>query len=505
MLLAALLAASVAHAERTPVSAEACGRLGADTESGVAISSSELIVRGAYRASASNVPANSEAAAARSELFRGLPAFCRVTGTIRTSDSSSIRFEVWLPAEQWNGKLLARGYSFYGGPMDPAILAEAIRLGYVTATTDGGGNGERGAHFMLRQPEKLIDVGERAWHSTIAATKVLALSLYGSAPRASYFSGCGGAGRQGLKAAQRYPEDFDGIAVGGIAHDTAHFAFAQTWVWEAAHRSPAHALPAEKLAALNRAVMKMCDSRDGATDGLLQDPRRCEFNPALVECESGDAADCLTTAQVDTARALYAPVINPRTRERIFGPLMPGSELGWTAAISGERPSSYALDFFRYLVFEDPTWDPVKQPLDYDRDLERARRVNETLSAVDPDLTKFVKRGGKLLMFGGWNDIAIPPTANTDYYESVVRKMGASAVANSVRLFMVPGMGHCPGQAFGANATHEFDPLEALIEWREQGKTPPRIVARRFVEGREEREILACPYPQIAVGNECRD
>jgi hypothetical protein len=166
----------------------------------------------------------------------GLPAFCRITGTIATSTSSSIHVEVWLPIEErWNGNFLARGYSFYGGSMDPKVLAEALHAGYATATTDGGGGGERGARFLYRQPQKLIDVGERAWHETVRVSKALAQSFYGRAPRLSYFKGCGGEGRQGLKAAQRYPEDFDAIAVGGIAHDTPHFAFAQMHVWEVAH------------------------------------------------------------------------------------------------------------------------------------------------------------------------------------------------------------------------------------------------------------------------------
>lgn len=501
-----MLAASSFAGEDSPASAsQSCEQLGTHMPADTTITAAKLIAAGAFQAQDSGVSPRPEVAAARAELFRALPAFCRVTGTIRTSRSSSVRIEVWLPADHWNGKFLARGYSFYGGAMDPVVLAEALRLGYATATTDGGGNGERGASFLLREPEKLVDVGERAWHATVVVAKSLATSFYGSAPRAAYFVGCGGEGRQGLKAAQRYPEDFDAIAVGGIAHDTVHFAFAQMWVWEAAHRSPAHSLPAEKLTVLNRAAIRACDRLDGTADGSIQDPRRCRFDPARLECKEGNAADCLTPAQVETARAIYAPLINPRTKERIFGPLQPGSELGWAPAISGERPSSYALDFFKYLVFEDPGWDHTKRPLDYDRDLDRARRVNGSLSAVDPDLTKFVQRGGKLLMFGGWNDTAIPPTANTDYYESVVRKMGRSAIDASVRLFMIPGMGHCPGPAFGGTTTYEFDPLEVLVDWRERGVAPSKIVVRERAEGRKAREVIACPYPQMAVGNECQN
>jgi len=492
-LLVVVVAQSFARTGAATDTTLACRELSAQAPAGTTISSLDLIASGAYQ------PVND-----RAELFRALPAFCRVTASIRTSASSSIRVEVWLPAERWNGMFLARGYSFYGGSMDPVVLAGALQLGYATATTDAGGNGERGASFLLHQPERVVDVGERAWHSTASLAKVLASAFYGAAPRASYFTGCGGAGRQGLKAAQRYPADFDGIAVGGIAHDTSHFAFAQMWVWEAAHRSQAHLLPAEKLAALNRAAIRACDARDGTVDGLIADPRDCGFDPAIVRCKAADGADCLTAEQVDTARAIYSPVINPRTKAKIFGPLMPGSELGWASAIAAEQPSSYALDFFKYLVFEDPTWDHTARPLDYDRDLERATRVAASLSAVDPDLTPFVDRGGKLLMFGGWNDTAIPPTANTDYYESVQRRMGSKVVRDSVRLFMVPGMGHCPGPAFGGKTTYEFDPLELLVDWHLHGNSPAKIIARRVVEGRTEREILVCRYPQIAVGDSCR-
>lgn len=432
--------------------------------------------------------------------------FCRITGTVATSTSSTIRVEVWLPTEErWNGNFLARGYSFYGGSMDRKVLAEALHAGYATATTDGGGGGERGARFLYRQPQKLIDVGERAWHETVRVSKALAQSFYGRAPRLSYFKGCGGEGRQGLKAAQRYPQDFDAIAVGGIAHDTPRFAFAQMHVWEVAHRSKAAYLPASKLPALHRAAIQQCDDIDGAKDGLIQDPRRCSFDPKSIQCASDDQPECLTAAQVETARAVYAPVVNPRTKRRISGPLMPGSELGWASAVSADRPSGYALDFFRFLVFENPDWDYSVQPLDYDRDVERARKVDATFTAVDADLSAFVNRGGKLLLFGGWSDTAIPPTANTDYYESVVARMGVDRVRDAVRLFMVPGMGHCPGPGFGGVEPYEFDPLAILVDWKERGRAPGQIVATRMIEGREKQQVLACPYPHIAVEGTCRD
>lgn len=419
-----------------------------------------------------------------------LPAFCRVAGRIETSSASSIAFEVWLPEAAWNGDFLANGYSFYGAPIDTQRLADAVRRGFATAGTDGGSGGERSASHLLGASEKLVDWGERAWHATTLTAKALIGAYYGRSHRFAYWEGCGGEARQGLKAAQIYPNDFDGIAVGGIAHDTTHFAFAQMWQWEALRDfAAASADVARDLGLLHRAALGACDARDGATDGIIARPQQCTFDPGVAVCSGDDTQPCLAPEQVDAARRLYSPVANPRTGARIFSPLMPGSELAWRPSA---EPSSYAVDFFKYIVFEDPRWDPIGDPIDYDEDVALAEAVHPTVNATDPNLREFIRGGGKLLMYGGWNDTAIPPGANTQYHAALVGELGEEMVANSARLFMVPGMGHCPGPGFGGAATYEFDPLSVLSRWRETGVAPQRLVVERRVEGEATATFVVC-------------
>lgn len=479
--------------------AAVCERLATTSLPATRITAATLVNPGDYRPvvaqPANPTPQQQAQAAVRAELFRSLPAFCQVKAQVTTSPSSSVAIEVWLPVNDWNGHYLATGYSFYGGNMDPVLLAEAIKGGYATATTDGGGGGVRGAAFLLNEPEKLRDVGDRAIHEMTVKAKALINAYYGRTPRYSYFEGCGGEGRQGLAAAQRYPEDFDGIAVGGIAHDTSHFAFAQVWVWQAAHESPASFLPPAKLPALNEAALTACDRLDGAADRLIGNPEQCRFDPVALQCQGAETDQCLTSDQVTTARKIYAPVVNPRTGTRISGPLMPGSERSWVGTVTGTLPSGYALDFFKYIAFKDADWDVLKRPLDYDADVATAERVDATLNPTDPDLSKFVARGGKLLIYGGWSDVAIPPGANTDYYTSVVAKLGQPTIADAVKLVMVPGMGHCPG-GFGPSV-YDFNPLALIKDWKESGKAPDPIVARILANNVQEREVLACAYPQV--------
>ena len=330
--------------------------------------------------------------------FADLPAFCRVRGTIRTSGTSSVRFEVWMPVSGWNGNFLSNGFAFYGGTMNPGPLANAIRRGYATATTDLGGDGTPSAAYLTGHPEALADWNERGWHETTLTAKALIAAFYGSPPKVSYWEACGGGTRQGLKAIARFPADYDALAGGGLSNGTTFFTFAQIWQWEATHKDPASLIPREKLPLLHDAALEACDARDGIKDGVIQDPEHCRFDPGALQCQAADGPGCLTAAQVEAARKLYAPVINPRTRETISGPLMPGSELSWNASPS-PAPGGFAADFFRYLVFQDPGWDYTKRPINYDTDVALANRPEiGAISAVEPDLGPFLRRGGKSYM-----------------------------------------------------------------------------------------------------------
>jgi feruloyl esterase len=311
--------------------------------------------------------------------------------------------------------------------------------------------------------------------------------LYGSAPRFSYFSGCSTGGRQALHAAQRFPEDFDGIVAGAPGLRPTRQAFAQNWMYQATV-DPASALPQEALELLHGAVMNACDALDGVKDGVLENPRACTFDPKVLACEDAPDTACLKQPQIDAVRKIYAGPSNPRTGERLFAGLERGSELGW-----GPGPVGLAADFFRYVVFKDPNWDP--KTLDFDADVARvdSRPEHRILDATNPDLSAFTKRGGRLILYQGWAENGIPPGNVVTYYGEVQRR--TSNAASAVRLFMVPGMGHCGG----GNGTSTFDLVAAIDQWKTTGRPPQSVPASRVINGKVERTRPLCAYPQVAV------
>jgi feruloyl esterase len=242
--------------------------------------------------------------------------------------------------------------------------------------------------------------------------------------------------------------------------------------------------------------LEACDAKDGAKDGLIQYPTKCNFDPAALQCQGTDAATCLTRQQVDAARKIYSPVRNSRTSAYLLGGLMPGSELGW-GVMAGAQPFPYALEFFKYLVFKDPNWDYKTRPVNFDSDVASADAPsNRIINANNADLSKFVHHGGKLLLVGGWNDTAIAPSTNYDYFNAVVEKMGSRA-KDSVRLFMVPGMGHCPGG--NGPSTFDVDTMAILNDWRSTGQPPEQLIAQHRTAGQADRKILVCAYPNAAI------
>lgn len=478
-----LLSGTLAEAQTPSVSAAACERLAASLAlPHSTVTSAEAVAAGAFTPPAGG--ANAERAAA------GLPAFCRVALTITPSSDSDIRSEVWLPLSGWNGKFLQVGNGGWGGSIQYAALADSLRRGYAAASTDTGHVGTS-ASFAVGHPEKLIDFGYRSVHETAVQGKATAAALYGSAPRFSYFDGCSGGGRQSFMEAQRFPEDFDGIIAGAPGFNRTDGAFQSLRAMQATHRDPASFIPASKYPMLHQAALTACDADDGLKDGLITDPMRCQFDPAAVACTGADGPSCLTPAQVVAARAIYAPVNDPKTGALVFAGLEPGSEMHW-AGISGERPHQMYNDLARFILFDDPDWD--FRTLDI-ADLERARQAdNGILAATSTDLKPFVDRGGKLLMYHGWEDQNISPSMTVDYYVDVQETMGKDQVADAVRLFMVPGMGHCRG----GDGPDSFDMLAALEQWREQGETPSQVLASKVIDGRVTRTRPLCAYPQVA-------
>ncbi|MBI4263738.1 MAG: tannase/feruloyl esterase family alpha/beta hydrolase [Acidobacteria bacterium] len=432
--------------------------------------------------------------AAQASVYATLPAFCRVTAVARPSADSEIALEVWLPAANWNTRFQPVGNGLWGGSLNYQGLAAMLQRGYATASNDTGHRGP-GASFAVGHPEKVVDFGYRAFHEMTLLAKGAIERFYERRPSLSLVDQCGGASRGALAEVNRHPDGFDIIAASGIDPETTRHSMGQLWVWQAAHKTRESVIPQEKLPLLHQAVLEACDGHDGIADGIIADPLSCKVDPGVLQCRAGDAADCLTAAQVETARTIYSPVTNPRTNDVLFGPLLPGSELGW-ASQAGPEPFGYGTDFFRYLVMKDPSWHPRTRPVDFDRDAALADAPQNLVVNVEPNVNGYFDRGGKLLIVGGWADVAIAPASNTNFYERVVGNAGARA-ERSVRLFMVPGMLHCPAAPNAANG-HVVPTAEILEAWLRTGTPPESIVVSRRVNGAEERKMLVCRYPRVA-------
>jgi feruloyl esterase len=241
-------------------------------------------------------------------------------------------------------------------------------------------------------------------------------------------------------------------------------------------------------------VLAACDGLDGLKDGLIEEPTSCHFDPQVMACKDADGAGCLTPKQVQSVKTILGPLKSPSTGEVIFPGYQPGTELAWGLLIGGPDPYETALDQFRYMVFNDPKWD--WRTFDVDRDLAKADQVlYGLLTAIDPkSLNPFFARGGKLLTYQGWSDQDISPLASVNFYKSMPSAVGDATVSNSMRLFMVPGMGHCGG----GEGPNTFDMMAPLDEWVEKGQAPARVVASHSTSGKVDRTRPLCAYPQVA-------
>jgi feruloyl esterase len=451
-----------------------------------------------------------------SKPIAGLPAFCRVAGVIRPSADSQIGFEVWLPAAGWNGKLQGVGNGGFAGEISYDGLARAIGRGYAAASTDTGHKGVGiDASWALGHPEKIVDFGHRAIHEMTLKARALVEAFYGEAPRRSYFASCSNGGRQALMEAQRYPADYDGIVSMAPAADWTGFMAGFVWNAQALGKPGAH-IPAAKLPAIERAVIAACDARDGVRDGVLASPSTCAFDPHAIVCKGPDSDDCLTAPQADALAKIYA---GPRARDGkpLARGFPPGAETGpggWGLWITGEAPGKslqavFASQFGSNMVFDKRDWD--LQTFDFERDVKVVEeKMGPVLNATDPDLGAFRARGGKLILFHGWNDPALSAAATVDYFESVRARMGREATDSFVRLYLAPGLQHCyggPGAFYcgGLNvplddAAHDLS--AALERWVDEGVAPATMIAVKPAEQAKASPLMTrplCPYPREAV------
>ncbi len=493
---------------------KSCEQLAQTALPGAQITSAETVAAGTFTPPASLAPW----LRGDPSLYKKLPAFCKVTAVARPSADSDIKIEVWMPVSGWNGKFRGQGNGGFAGEIDYGALAGAVDQGYASAATDTGHAADgTDAKWALGHPEKIIDFAYRAVHEMTAVGKATASAFYGEVPRHTYFSSCSNGGRQALMEAQRYPDDYDGIIAGAPANYWTHLVAAAVWDAQATTLNPASYIPSSKVPAIASAVLAACDAEDGVTDGVLNDPRKCHFNPASMLCKSHDSNSCLTQPQITALKKLYEGAHDSKGHE-IFPGFMPGGEDGqggWPLWITGPGPGkslffAFGEGYFSDMVYDKPDWDMKAANLD-----QAVKTSDEKfagiLNATETNLKPFASRGGKLILYHGWSDAAISPLNTINYYKKVELKMGAKETDSFVRLYMVPGMQHCGGgpgpDVFGQyGSSAQYDPQHnmymALEQWVEKGDAPSEIIAAKLAHGaaglqvKETRPL--CVYPQVA-------
>jgi feruloyl esterase len=437
------------------------------------------------------------------------PQHCRVTGVI----TPEVAFEVSLP-DRWNRRFYMTGNGgLAGDALDGPTNADrtaGLSNGFVHARTNTGHDSrkEPSGSFILSNPQKAIDYAYRAVHVTAETAKRIANEYYAQPVRFSYWNSCSNGGRQGLLEAQRYPNDFDGIVANAPWVDQTGFTVGAMWNQKAV--TEAGVTPAKMLVVAQK-VMQKCDAADGLEDGLIDDPRACRFDATrdVPACSAGaDAADCLTASQAAAINKIYS---GPSSKGKPFmAGFMPGSEAvttaqngtsnsGWVPAIVPAQPGAKPADFnlaegvMRYLILDPPQPDYDAMKFDYDRDTALLERWSKLADAKSTDLSRFRRRGGKLIMTYGWADQILQPMMGVTYYEAVAARNGKDT-PGFARLFMMPGVAHCQGGA----GPDRNDAVTAVIDWVEKGKAPDTLLASKVTNGAVVRTRPLCPYPQVA-------
>lgn len=414
----------------------------------------------------------------------------RVRGVARPTPKSHIIFELWLPENGWNGRYYQLGNGGFAGNIDyPSLAADAAR-GNAVAVTDTGHGGGSGDGFDARwaagEPERVADYGHRSIKATSDAARALIDAYYGRPPAHCYFVGCSNGGRQALMAAQRYPDDWDGIIAGAPANRWTRQLTTLAALQHRLRTVPGAWLPISKLPAIQRAALAACPA-ESVRDGVASDPELCRFNPFEMICQGDETDDCMTPAQAESVRQIIAAGYDPTSANVADN---------WSLWIVNPDPAAssqltFATQAFRHLLGNNAAW--AIEDFDPERDAADAA-TRAVLDAGRVDYSVFRERGGKIISYFGWADALIAPRAGLDYYRSVAEAAGGADLADKFyRLFMVPGMTHCQGgpgpasfgQSLAASAMRDdrqHDIRRAIEAWVEQGIAPAELTAARYID-----------------------
>lgn len=428
------------------------------------------------------------ARAVAADAASGVPAYCEVTAVLKPVAGSQIVAVYRLP-ETWNGRMLSLGGGGWAGNIVLPTALPALKRGYATAQTDGGHPGANGADTSwTTNPIAVTDFSHRAIHETAVFGKTLVAKRYGRSADRNYYQGCSTGGRMGMMETQRYPEDFDGV----IAGAPVYTLLTQTSpvIRRQIFAAPGASLTAALLEKVNAASTAACDALDGAKDGVVTDPRRCNWDPAELACKAGQSEGCLTQAQVNALRSAYE---TRRTRTGLVGNygMTRGSEAGWSRFVAADVNSPLNamngdLGHLVALMFPDGKYDAMTFDIEKQQAAVHRTPFAKEYEAASTDLGPFIKRGGKLLLWHGFDDPGPSAFATIDYYERAVKANGA----DNLQFYVAPGVYHCGGGP-GADS---FDLLTAMENWVEKGEKPQRLVASNTRTG-DTRPL--CPWPGL--------
>ena len=429
---------------------------------------------------------------------------CRVVA-ITTHPPAGDKVRIWIaiPTSNWNGRFLGTGGGGFAGG-NQAGVNQPVAQGFAAGATDTGHAGGN-ASFALDANGRLNWQAIRNFahvgiHEMTVTGKALTEAMYGVAPRYSYFNGCSTGGRQGLMEAQRYPQDYNGIAAAAPAINWTNLLLQGLW-GSMLVNAASNPIASCKFAAATTAAIAACDGIDGVKDGVIEDPNRCTYDPkALVGTSAGECG-VVTETDADIIRKIW----QGPTREdgsRLWYGQSRGADLNTMAGSRGTplkpEPFIFANDWLRYYLTQNPQFDwttvtPAAYQLLWDQSGEQYRIV---IGTDNPDLTAFRDRGGKTIIWHGWADQLITADGSIDYYKRVQQQMGgAKKTAEFARFFLAPGVAHCAGGP-GPQPTGVLD---ALLTWVEDGKAPETLMAtRRDQTGAVTRSRPLCQYPLVA-------
>ncbi|ATN32812.1 hypothetical protein ACO34A_03215 [Rhizobium sp. ACO-34A] len=432
--------------------------------------------------------------------------YCKITGYV----APQVGFELRLPVETWTQRLVFTGCGGLCGIIDmnvqqaigctpienQTVALAASNLGH-TGWNPGDGIWANG------DPAARVDFGYRGVHAVTLATKAIIAAYYGQAPKYSFFVGCSDGGREALMEAQRFPDDFDGIVAGAPAYNVSLLnVFHHVWNVRANTDPDGKAvLISSRIPILHEAVLKACDAIDGLKDGVIDDPAQCEFDVGTITCKDGtDTSKCLTSAEADAVRKIYAGPTDDRGRRLTVSGPAPGSEIGWPGVITADDPDMppfnrlIATGFAKNIAWWDapPTSFELADITFNESTLKGLEPVMSVLEAVNPDLHPFADSNGKLILWHGAADPHFPAANTLAYRDAVLETVGEKRADDFLRTFIIPGAGHCGDGA----VLSRTDVVSAIMNWVEGGDAPQSLLVKRIEGEKTVSTRPVYPYPQ---------